>query len=176
MNTEAFTGKANDYAASRPGYPEDAIDHICSLVSSDAVFADIGAGTGKFTELIAHCGYKVFAIEPNDDMRAQLSVTMKPYSNAIIINSTAEATKMPNHSVDAITCAQALGWFDLSDFRTECLRIGKPGATVFSLYNIAPGDNYSPGSHRLSSRQAAESFFKNPIIRKFLDLPVRCQV
>ncbi|MCL2153727.1 MAG: GyrI-like domain-containing protein [Oscillospiraceae bacterium] len=167
MNTDAFTGKANDYATSRPSYPEDAIDYIRSLVSADAVFADIGAGTGKFTELIAHCGYKVFAVEPNDDMRTQLSVTMEPFSNAIIINSTAEATKLPDHSVDVITCAQALGWFDLSDFQIECLRIGKLGATVFSLYNSTPGDNYIPGSHRLSSRRAAESFFKNPIIRKF---------
>ena len=33
-------------------------------------------------------------------------------------------------STDAITCAQALGWFDLSAFRIEYLRIGKSGTTV----------------------------------------------
>jgi hypothetical protein len=32
MSTENFTGKAKDYAIGRPGYPESAIEYICSLV------------------------------------------------------------------------------------------------------------------------------------------------
>jgi ubiquinone/menaquinone biosynthesis C-methylase UbiE len=131
------------------------------------VFADIGAGPGKFTECIAKHGYKIYAVEPNSDMRAELKKSLAPYPNAEILNGTAEATTLPGHSVDVITCAQALGWFDLPAFRTECRRIGKPGATVFSLYNTTPGDNFTPGSHRLSSKQAAEQFFQNPIVREF---------
>ena len=53
MNTEAFTGKAQAYTNARPGYPDEATEYICSLVKPDAVFADVGAGTGKFTSLIA---------------------------------------------------------------------------------------------------------------------------
>lgn len=167
MNTEGFTGKAQAYAAARPGYPNEAIDYIRSLVPSNAVFVDIGAGTGKFTELIARCGYEIFAVEPNTDMREQLVATLEPFSNAKIINATAEATTLPDHSIDVITCAQALGWFDLNTFRKECVRIGKSGVIVISLYNGTPGDNYTPGSHRLSSRQAADMFFKNPTVREF---------
>ena len=167
MNTEAFTGKAQAYANARPGYPDEAIEYIRSLVPVDAVFADIGAGTGKFTECIAKYGYKIFAVEPNSDMRAELEKTLAPYPNAEILTGTAEATTLPDHSVDVITCAQALGWFDLSAFRTECRRIGKLDATVFSLYNSTPGDNFTPGSHRLSSKQAAERFFQNPLAREF---------
>ena len=167
MNTEKFTGKAQAYANARPGYPDEAIDYIRSLVPTDAVFADIGAGTGKFTECIAKNGYKIYAIEPNSDMRAELEKTLAPYPNAEIIIGTAEATTLPDHSIDVITCAQALGWFDLFAFRAECRRIGKPGATVFSLYNTTPGDNFTPGSHRLSSKQAAEQFFQNPRVHEF---------
>ncbi|MCL2165425.1 MAG: class I SAM-dependent methyltransferase [Oscillospiraceae bacterium] len=167
MNTEAFTGRAQAYGKARPGYPDEAIEYIRSLVPTDAVFVDIGAGTGKFTESIAKHGYKIFAVEPNADMRTELEKTLVLNPNAEILIGTAEATTLPDHSVDVITCAQALGWFDLSAFRTECRRIGKPGATVVSLYNSTPGDNYTPGSYRLSNRQAAESYFKNPIIRKF---------
>ena len=167
MNTEAFTGRAQAYTKARPVYPNEAIDYIRSLVPIDAVFADIGAGTGKFSECVAKHGYKIFAVEPNSDMRAELIKTLAPYPNAIIVDGTAENTTLSENSVDVITCAQALGWFDLAAFRTECRRIGKPSATVISLYNSTPGDNFTPGSHRLSSKQAAEQFFQNPLVHEF---------
>jgi len=167
MNTEKFTGKAESYAKARPGYPDAAMDYIKTLVPPNAVFADIGAGTGKFTELLAKSGYTVFAVEPNADMQEQLSITLAPYQNAKIITGSAEATTLPDHSIDVVTCAQALGWFDLKAFRTECRRIGKSDVLVISLYNVTPGDNHTPGSHRLSSKQAAELFFKNPVVREF---------
>ena len=53
MNTELFTGKAEAYAKARPGYPDAAMDYICTLVPPKAMLADIGAGTGKFTILLA---------------------------------------------------------------------------------------------------------------------------
>ena len=168
MNTEGFTGKAQSYAAARPGYPAEAIDYIRSLVPTMAVLADIGAGTGKFTELIAQYGYEIFAIEPNADMRKELTISLTPFSNVIIIDSIAEAIPLPNHSVDIIICAQSLGWLDLNAFREECHRIGKPGAIVISLYNKTPGDHHPAlNSHRLTSEQASEMFFINPEIREF---------
>jgi 16S rRNA A1518/A1519 N6-dimethyltransferase RsmA/KsgA/DIM1 with predicted DNA glycosylase/AP lyase activity len=109
LNTEGFTGKAKAYAAARPGYPDEAINYICSLVPANAVFADIGAGTGKFTELIAQCGFEIYAVEPNADMREQLVVTLAQFPNAEIIIGTAEKSTLPDRSVDVITCAQALG-------------------------------------------------------------------
>lgn len=78
MNIENFTGKAEAYAIGRPGYPKSAIEYICSLVPQDAVLADIGAGTGKFTVTLAERGYSVYAVEPNADMRRQLAITLAP--------------------------------------------------------------------------------------------------
>ena len=167
MNTEGFTGKAHAYANARPSYPDEAIDYIRSLVQYNAVIADIGAGTGKFTVLLARHGHEIFAVEPNADMREQLSITLAQFSNVKILNSTAEITTIPDHSVDVITCAQSLGWFDLNAFREECRRIGKSNSIVIALYNSTPGDNHTPGSHRLSSKQAAVMFFRNPIVMEF---------
>ena len=76
MNTKKFTGKAQAYAYARPGYPNDAVDYIKTLAPAGAVFADIGAGTGKFTELLARQGHIIYAVEPNADMREQLAVTL----------------------------------------------------------------------------------------------------
>lgn len=162
MNTAIFTGKAEAYAKARPGYPDAAIDYINSLVPSNAVFADIGAGTGKFTVLLARGGYEVFAVEPNADMREQLAVTLTPYPNATIVDGAAEATTLPDHSVDVITCAQALHWFEPNAFLTECQRIGKPGVIVIAVYNNTPG-----GSSITHSKQSTSIFFNNPIVREF---------
>lgn len=162
MNTELFSGKAEVYAKARPGYPDAAMEYIGKLVSPNAVFADIGAGTGKFTALLAKYGYSVLAVEPNADMREQLALTLSSYPNAKIINGSAEFTGLPDHSVDVITCAQALHWFDLDVFRTECRRIGKPGSLVIAIYNNTPG-----GSSTTLSNQSTEVFYTNPTVREF---------
>jgi len=167
MNKGGFTGKAQAYAAGRPGYPDSAVEYICSLVPPDAVFADIGAGTGIFTVLIARCGYKIFAVEPNADMREQLTITLEPYPNAEIYCGAGEASTLPDQCVDAIICSQSLGWLDLDGFRAECRRIAKPGAMIASIFNETPGEIHTIRSHRYTSRQASELFFCNPIIREF---------
>lgn len=99
MNLDNFTGKAEAYAMGRPGYPKEAIEYICSLVPQDAVFADIGAGTGKFTMELAERGYSVFAIEPNVDMRGQLAITLAPFPNVKLMDGIAETTTLPEQSI-----------------------------------------------------------------------------
>ena len=139
MNLENFTGKAEAYAKGRPGYPKEAIERILGVASSDTVFADIGAGTGKFTVKLAEHGFSMYAVEPNADMRRQLAITLAPFTNAKIIDGTAEATTLPDDSIDILTVAHALHWFNLDAFRAECLRVVKPGGLVIAIYNHEPG-------------------------------------
>lgn len=162
MNTENFTGKAEAYAIGRPGYPKAAIEYICSLVPQDAVFADIGAGTGKFTVTLAERGYSVFAVEPNADMRGQLVITLAPFPNVKIMDGIAEVTMLPEHSIDVITVAHALHWFNLDAFRAECRRIIKPDGLVIAIYNLTPG-----GEMITLSKQAVDAFFTKPVILEF---------
>ncbi|MCL2195735.1 MAG: class I SAM-dependent methyltransferase [Oscillospiraceae bacterium] len=158
QNTQLFTGKAQAYAAARPSYPAAALDYIASLLPPDAVIADIGAGTGKFTQLLAERGYTVHAVEPNEDMLAQL----QPHANITAHHAAAEATGLPAHSVDAITVAQALHWFDLTAFTAECKRIAKPGAQVIAIYNNTPS-----GTSIAYSTWATDDFFTSPTVREF---------
>jgi len=139
MSIENFTGKAEAYAKGRPGYPNAAVETIVSLAPSGAVFADIGAGTGKFTVKLAERRYAVFAVEPNADMRGQLATTLAPFPNAKIMDGTAEATTLPNHSVDILIVAHALHWFNPDSFRAECRRVVRPGGLVIAIYNHLPG-------------------------------------
>lgn len=162
MNTEIFTGKAESYTKARPGYPDAVTDYIRGLVPLSVVFADVGAGTGKFTLLLARSGYSVFAIEPNADMQKQLAVTLAPCPNTKIVVGSAEATTLPDHSVDVITCAQALHWFDMGAFRAECCRVCKPGGIVIAVYNNTPG-----GSSVTHSKLSTDTFFRNPTVKDF---------
>lgn len=162
MNIENFTGKAEYYAKGRPGYPKEAIEKIFQLVPSEAVFADIGAGTGKLTIKIAEHGYSVFAVEPNTDMRKQLDITLKPFEKSNIIDGTAESTTLLDNSVDIITIAHALHWFNIDEFKIECRRILKPGGLIIVIYNHLPD-----GDGNDIYKQTVDKFFTNSTMWEF---------
>lgn len=162
MNINNFTHRAEAYAKGRPGYTNETIEKIIEFASNDAVFADIGAGTGKLTKELAKRGYTIYAVEPNEDMRAQLSITLEAYTNIKIIGSTAENTTLPDQSIDVITVAHALHWFDTEQFRAECRRILKPNGLVIVIYNHVPGKEESD-----FGRQAVDEFFSNPVFWTF---------
>ena len=69
-NTNRFDGKGEIYAKARPKYATELFEYLKNVLNIPAgsVFADIGSGTGIFTEQLLGCGYKVYAVEPNDDM------------------------------------------------------------------------------------------------------------
>ncbi len=162
MSIKTFTGKAEAYVKGRPGYPKSAIELILNEAKEDSVFADIGAGTGKFTEELAKSGHSIFAVEPNHDMRKQLENILQPYEKAKAINGSAETTTLADNSVDIITIAHALHWFDLESFRNECDRIIKPGGLIVVIYNHIPSrkdqDLY---------KETVDKFFTNKVSSEF---------
>lgn len=64
-----FSDRAQDYAKYRPSYPSEAIDCILAGLETSGIAADIGAGTGISSRLLADRGVKVIAIEPNAAMK-----------------------------------------------------------------------------------------------------------
>src|SRR4029077_18197365 len=57
------------------------------------------------------------------------------FSKFTSISGTAEATTLPDQSVDFITAAQAGHWFNREPARHEFLRILKPGGWLALLWN-----------------------------------------
>jgi ubiquinone/menaquinone biosynthesis C-methylase UbiE len=111
---------------------------------------------------LAERGYSIFAVEPNADMRGQLAITLAPFPNVQIIDGTAEVTKLPDHSVDILTIAHALHWFNLEAFRVECRRVVKPGGLVIAIYNHVTG-----GGMTDYYRQIIDAFFTKPTTWEF---------
>ena len=112
-----FSDRAEDYAKYRPSYPTAAIDCILQEFKekSPLIAADIGAGTGISSRLLADRGVRVIAIEPNAAMRQ----VAEAHPLVEFRHGSAEATKLPDKSVDLVTCFQAFHWFN----NDKCLMI-----------------------------------------------------
>jgi SAM-dependent methyltransferase len=135
--TEIFSRKVADYVASRPDYPNalfDALADICKL-TNNSIIADIGAGTGLFTQGLLTRGYQAIAIEPNDSMRQAADHLLGSNSKYCSASGRAEAIPLQSSSVDLITAAQAFHWFEIEKARTECLRVLSPTGQVALIWN-----------------------------------------
>jgi SAM-dependent methyltransferase len=134
---ELFTNKVAEYTASRPDYPAALFDEIASLAALSATsrIADIGAGTGIFSQGLLSRGYTVVAVEPNAAMRSAAGARLHQYPGYSSVSGTAEATTLRDASVDLITAAQAFHWFDVEPARHECLRILEPHGKVALVWN-----------------------------------------
>jgi len=137
MNTDKFTGKADQYAKFRPQYSEAFLDYLYNSVgfSDNVVVADIGSGTGIFSKQLLRRGTNVICIEPNDEMMSKAKEYLAEYDGCKFISAPSEATTLKKDSVDFITVAQAFHWFDLDRFRTECQRILRRSGKVVLIWN-----------------------------------------
>ena len=135
--TQRFSSRVSDYVRYRPSYPSQVVDLLkseCGL-TRDSVLADIAFGTGIFTQLLLENGNHVYGVEPNREMRQAGEDFLASYSHFKSVSGTAEATTLPDSSIDIATCAQAAHWFDLANARKEFGRILKPGGWAVLLWN-----------------------------------------
>ena len=93
--------------------------------------ADIGAGTGKMSALLAGEGLDVRAVEPSAAMRAQA----RPHPLITQVAATAEDTGLGTASCDLVVYAQSWHWVDPAAAGAEAVRILKPGAPLVIVFN-----------------------------------------
>lgn len=136
-HTKRFTGRAEDYAKYRPGYPEQIIHLLENKIGFDSSkdIADVGCGTGLLSKLFLTNGNLVFGVEPNEEMRAMSEKLLSKFINFISVDGAAEETKLANNSVDVITVGQAFHWFDLKKTKKEFKRILRKDGDVVIVWN-----------------------------------------
>jgi SAM-dependent methyltransferase len=138
--TERFSSRVESYVRFRPSYPQAAIELLaerCELTAATVV-ADIGSGTGILTEQLLATGAQVYAVEPNDAMRAAAEAHLGGHSRFVSVKGAAEATTLPPASVDLLVAGQAFHWFDVARSREEALRIVRRGGFGALLWNERP--------------------------------------
>jgi len=135
--TTRFTTRVANYVKYRPSYPAAVITLLqaeCGL-GPQTIVADIGSGTGFMSELFLKNGNQVFGVEPNTEMRAAGERLLAKYPSFSSVDATAEATTLPNNSIDLIVVGQAYHWFDRAAVKLEFKRILKAGGWAVLVWN-----------------------------------------
>jgi len=136
-STRRFSNRVKDYVRYRPDYPAAIVTYLQQQfhLMPGSLVADIGAGTGISSRLFLDAGYKVIAVEPNQEMHDAAVDLLKDRIDFSRTGGTAEATELEDHSVDAIVAGQAFHWFDREKAKIEFTRILKPKAIVALMWN-----------------------------------------
>ncbi|SPE43493.1 Methyltransferase type 11 [Candidatus Sulfopaludibacter sp. SbA3] len=157
--TRRFTYRAGDYARFRPSYPPEVaalLQKECGMTAGSRV-ADIGCGTGLLAERFLELGCELFGVEPNAQMRTAGTRLLAHYPRFHAVEGRAEATTLPDASVDFVTAGQAFHWFDPAAARSEFTRILKPGGHLVLVWNErAEGPGFQADYDTLVRRYAPE--------------------
>lgn len=132
-----FSERVQDYVRYRPDYPAGVLDFLtanCGL-NKDSVVADVGCGTGISSRLFLDKGCTVHGIEPNIEMLDAAREYLAEHSRFIPVNAQAEATTLPDDSIDLVTSFQAFHWFDHESVGREFKRITRPGGWAAIVWN-----------------------------------------
>jgi SAM-dependent methyltransferase len=153
----AFADVAAAYERARPGYPQGAVEWLVGDEPADVV--DLGAGTGKLTRALVALGHRVVAVEPLDEMRAQLEAAV-PGARAVA--GKAESMPLPDASADVVASAQAFHWFDHDDAMPEIGRVLRPDGRLALVWNSR--DDRDPWMARLSAIIGNESIQESDVV------------
>lgn len=134
-STERFSDRVENYAKFRPNYPEALTRFLGQLLSPPATVADVGSGTGIWSNQLLQAGYEVWAVEPNAPMRTEAERQLRNESNFHSVDGTAEATTLPDGFAQAVTCAQSFHWFNRRRCRAEFERILRAPKLVLLVWN-----------------------------------------
>jgi ubiquinone/menaquinone biosynthesis C-methylase UbiE len=148
-----FAAAAEVYERARPTYPPDAVAWLAERLGlgPGRTVLDVGAGTGKLTRLLLPFGPRVIAVEPVPEMLAKLREVVP---DAEAMAAPAEALPLPDASVDAITVAQAMHWFDHERALPELHRVLRPSGALGLIWNSR--DLSDPLQKRLEALLAPE--------------------
>lgn len=155
LDVNPFVGEGGAYDSVRPAYPDEAVAALvdaarrargadASVQDGPLRAADIGAGTGKMSELLARAGLLVDAVEPSEAMRAQAS----SIEGVTWHDGVAEQTGLPNDLYDIVVFAQSWHWVDSERAGLEVERILAPGGVLGIVWNQM--DVSIPWVHRLT--------------------------
>lgn len=143
-NEMIFENKATRYFAGRPSYAPESINKLLQdILPAEGVVADIGSGTGVLAKEFVDHGYETYAVEPNNAMREKAERALSNNLQFHSINASAECTGLSDNSISMIVAASAFHWFQVSEFKRECVRVLNDAGVVCIMYNVRIYDEFS---------------------------------
>jgi len=121
-----FSGHADHYRAARPLYPAQLFSALAAHAPATALAWDAGCGNGQASIALAAHFDTVHASDPS----APQIASAEPNPRVRYEVAPAERCSLADHSVDLVTVAQALHWFDVPRFHAEARRVLKPAGVI----------------------------------------------
>ncbi|HEY9713335.1 MAG TPA: class I SAM-dependent methyltransferase, partial [Chroococcales cyanobacterium] len=133
-----FSAGSPDYARYRPTYPEELFEFIAALCPVRDAAWDCATGNGQAALGLTRHFQEIIA---TDASSAQIAHAFQ-HARVKYRVAPAERSEIAAQSLDAITVAQALHWFDLPRFYAEAKRTLKPhGVLVAWCYGRSSVDD-----------------------------------
>ena len=133
-----FSGHAGSYAAHRPTYPAALFAYLAECCDEHDFAWDCATGNGQAARSVAPFFGNVVATDASDEQIASAEAHPKIEFRV----AAAESSAIESCSVDLITVAQALHWFDIERFFDEACRVLKPGGVLavwaYERCHVAP--------------------------------------
>lgn len=121
-----FSGHAGSYAEFRPGYPQSLFAYLAAQCVGQDLAWDCATGNGQAARSLAPYFSRIIATDASAEQVA--SASLHPKIDFRV--ARAESSGLNAASVNLVTVAQALHWFDIHQFYTEALRVLKPGGVL----------------------------------------------
>lgn len=121
-----FSKQAEIYSKFRPTYPKELFVYLKQLTPEHTLAWDCGTGNGQSAVQLAAFYDQVYATDPS---AAQIDNAI-PDGKITYKIEKAEEPQLGNNSVDLITVAQAIHWFDFDQFYAEVKRVLKPAGII----------------------------------------------
>jgi ubiquinone/menaquinone biosynthesis C-methylase UbiE len=133
-----FSATADEYARRRPHYPASLFAYLASLADAHELAWDCATGNGQAAVGLAPYFTKVIATDASD---GQLKNAFQ-HPKLTYRQARAEASGLEGTSIDLVTVAQAVHWFDVDAFFAETRRVLKPDGVCavwcYTLTRISP--------------------------------------
>ncbi len=141
MNTTAsslFSRVAEGHAQFRPDYPDALLDYLASVAPRRQRAWDCGCGSGRATQGL---GTRFVSVIGTDLSEAQIALAL-PTRNVRYIVAPAHQSGIASGTVDLVTVAQALHWFDPVPFYAAVKRVLVPrGVLAAWSYGAVSSDD-----------------------------------
>jgi SAM-dependent methyltransferase len=141
-----FSRKAAQYARHRPDYPSRLFDYIAGLAPARDRAWDCATGSGQAAVGLARHFGSVVATDASADQISRAARHRRVHYAV----ASAEESPLAARSVDAMTVAQALHWFDRTRFWEEARRVLIRGGViaVWSYHGFRVGGGVEAVVHR----------------------------
>ena len=110
--SQMFDQTAEYYDRFRPSYPIEIVNNIITRTSInyDSKLLEIGAGSGKATELFAPFKFNIYCIEPGENLVKNGKIKFSEFSNITFEVARFEELDLLPNQYDVIFSAQAFHW------------------------------------------------------------------